>query len=175
MQVIFLHGPAAAGKLTIGKKLADQTGLPLFHNHLTVDLVLSLFEFGSPGFVELRERVWLDTFHVAATASRSFIFTFHPEATVTPEFVPKAQQVVEAANGSIEFVELLCAPETVRERLASADRAAFKKLTDVNLYNQLEAGGGFDYPRLPDPRVTVDTAAMDPDQAAAAIKAALSL
>lgn len=175
MKVIFIHGPAAAGKFTVGSKLADLTGLPLFHNHLTVDLVLSLFDFGSPGFIELRETLWLNTFRIATSASRSFIFTFHPEATVTPGFVAQAQETVEAGGGKVEFVELLCAPDTVRERLAGADRAAFNKLTDVTLYDQLEAGGSFDYPKLPDASITIDTGAMGPDQAAAAIKAALFL
>lgn len=175
MKVIFIHGPAAAGKYTVGSKLADMTGLPLFHNHLTVDLVLSLFEFGTPGFVELREALWLDAFRVAAKASRSFIFTFHPEATVTPGFVAQAQRVVRAGAGDLVFVELRCAPAIIRERLGSADRAAFKKLTDVSLYNQLEAGGSFQYPKLPDPSVIIDTAAMNPETAAAAIKTALSL
>ncbi|MEO1956129.1 MAG: AAA family ATPase, partial [Gammaproteobacteria bacterium] len=37
MKVIFLYGPPASGKLTIAKKLADKTGISLFHNHLTFD------------------------------------------------------------------------------------------------------------------------------------------
>jgi broad-specificity NMP kinase len=57
VKVIFIHGPPAAGKLTIASLLSEMTGLPLFHNHLTVDLVKSLFEFGSPGFIKLREEI----------------------------------------------------------------------------------------------------------------------
>ncbi len=50
MKLIFVHGPAACGKLTIAKEVAPSTGLRLFHNHLTVDLVGSFFEFGSESF-----------------------------------------------------------------------------------------------------------------------------
>jgi shikimate kinase len=55
MKLVFLHGPAASGKLTIGRELAALTGLPLFHNHLVVDAVASVFPFGSQRFVKLRE------------------------------------------------------------------------------------------------------------------------
>lgn len=55
--VIFLHGPPAAGKYTIGRELARLTGWPLFHNHLVVDLLLGLFPFGSSAFVAHRERL----------------------------------------------------------------------------------------------------------------------
>ena len=47
MHVFFIFGPAAAGKYTIGKLVSESLALPLFHNHLTVDLVATLFEFGS--------------------------------------------------------------------------------------------------------------------------------
>ena len=59
MDLVVLAGLPGVGKLTVGRVLADVTGYRLFHNHLTVDLALSLFEFGSQPFVELREEIWL--------------------------------------------------------------------------------------------------------------------
>ena len=47
MKLIFLHGLPGVGKLTVARQLAALTGFKLFHNHLTVDLVTSVFEFGS--------------------------------------------------------------------------------------------------------------------------------
>jgi len=38
--LLVLYGPAASGKYTIAKELAAITGWSLFHNHLTVDLLL---------------------------------------------------------------------------------------------------------------------------------------
>jgi len=34
MNLVFLYGPPAAGKYTIGRELASLTGLALFHNIL---------------------------------------------------------------------------------------------------------------------------------------------
>jgi cytidylate kinase len=84
VRLVFLHGPVASGKLTIGRLLAERTGYALFHNHLIVDAVGAVFPFGSEAFVRLRERFWLETMAEAAAARRSLIFTFAPEPTVGP-------------------------------------------------------------------------------------------
>ncbi len=59
MRFIFLHGLPGVGKLTVATELAKRTGFRVFHNHLAVDLVESLFEFGSLPFVELRGKLRL--------------------------------------------------------------------------------------------------------------------
>jgi ATP-dependent Lon protease len=46
--LLFVLGPPAVGKMTVGNAIAEITGLKLFHNHLTIEPVLRLFEFGSP-------------------------------------------------------------------------------------------------------------------------------
>jgi hypothetical protein len=46
MDLVFLHGRAAAGKLTTARALELQLGWPVFHNHQVVDLLTELFPFG---------------------------------------------------------------------------------------------------------------------------------
>lgn len=166
MHVIFLHGPAASGKHTVGTLVAGALGLPLFHNHLAVDLVATLFDFGSPEFVELRQQTWLRSFALAARAGRSFVFTFHPEASVPDDFVPLAQAAVEEHGGRIHFVELVCDEAEVEKRLGNESRRAFGKLTDLDFYRQLRSSGAFDHPALPAPLLKVDTGSLDPTDAA---------
>jgi shikimate kinase len=62
LRLIFLHGLPGVGKLTVARELAQLTDYKLFHNHLAVDLVESVFEFGDRPFVELREMIWLTMF-----------------------------------------------------------------------------------------------------------------
>ena len=62
MIVVFLHGPVASGKRTIRARLREATGLPLLHNHLTVDLVKTLFELFSEPFIRLRASIWRASF-----------------------------------------------------------------------------------------------------------------
>jgi len=66
MKTIFIYGHIGVGKYTVGLELSKQTGLPLFHNHLTVDLVTSLFEFGTESFKEMRAETWKNAFKIAA-------------------------------------------------------------------------------------------------------------
>ena len=44
MKLVVIFGPHAVGKMTVGQALAAQTGLRLFHNHMTIDVVSDLFE-----------------------------------------------------------------------------------------------------------------------------------
>jgi len=55
----------------------------VFHNHLAVDLLLSVFDFGSAPFVEIREEIWLSVFERACRAGLpGLIFTFAPETKI---------------------------------------------------------------------------------------------
>jgi hypothetical protein len=50
VKLVFLHGVAASGKLTTARELESQIGYPVFHNHLVVDLLTTVFTFGSQPF-----------------------------------------------------------------------------------------------------------------------------
>ena len=43
--LVIIFGPPAVGKMTVGSELAKLTGLKLFHNHMTIEPLLELFEF----------------------------------------------------------------------------------------------------------------------------------
>ncbi|MGN6330355.1 MAG: hypothetical protein ACTHOD_01730 [Motilibacteraceae bacterium] len=86
MDLVFLHGGIASGKLTTARAHEREVGYPVFHNHLVVDTLTTVFPLGSPSFVELREEFWLSVFESAARDDRSLIFTFAPEPTVRPGF-----------------------------------------------------------------------------------------
>lgn len=51
--LLFVVGPAAAGKMTVGGEICRLTGMRLLHNHMTIDLVTPFFEFGTPAFSRL--------------------------------------------------------------------------------------------------------------------------
>ncbi len=169
MIVVFIHGPVASGKHTIGKLLAARTGLPLVHNHMAVDEALARFPFGSPGFVELRAKLWRAAFEEAASARRSFIFTFNPEATVDPRLIEELHAIIERAGGRVHYVELCCARATILARLGSDSRAAFGKMTDPALFEEIERQGGFEFPPLPQPLLRIDTGQVTAELAAATI------
>jgi hypothetical protein len=166
MKLVFLYGPAAVGKLTVGRALAGLTGWPLFHNHLTVDLVLALFPFGHPSMVRLREDIWLKAFEAGVEAGLpGMIFTFAPEKTVTADFIPNTIKAV----GDVVFIELTAPIETIEARLDSPSRHEFRKLTSVEVLRKLRAEGALEGAAIPTPYLTLDTSTASPAETAKAI------
>lgn len=53
MKFVLITGPPAVGKMTVGQELAKLTGLKLFHNHMSIELVHHFFDFSTPPFTRL--------------------------------------------------------------------------------------------------------------------------
>jgi deoxyadenosine/deoxycytidine kinase len=157
MNIIFIYGPVASGKLTIARSLSDEIELPLFHNHLTVDLVSSLFEFGSPEFISLREKIWLLSFQTAVRSGQSFIFTFTPDKTVNEDFIDNLYSIVSMNSNKIIFIELVCEEDEIENRIENKNRSEYGKLNSVELYRQLRSDGAFDSKFALDPDLSINT------------------
>lgn len=176
MKLIFLHGMPGVGKLTVARELARITGYKLFHNHLTVDLVSSVFEFGSPSFVELREKIWLDVFSKAAEEGiPGLIFTFAFERTVSTGFIKKVVDDMEARGAEILFVRLFCTPEELEKRLTDSSRAQYGKLASLELFRKLIQAGVFLDPEETDNRLTLNTTSLTAVETAQRIATELEL
>jgi hypothetical protein len=167
MRLIFIYGLPAAGKLTVATELAAMTGYKLFHNHLVVDVLMSVFDFGSPPFVELREDIWLKVFEQACRSQMpGLIFTFAPEGTVRPGFIDEVKSRVAREGGEVDFVELVCPLAELKRRMDSPSRLAYQKLSSVSLFEQLHADGVFNALHMPEPRLSIDTSLCTPNAAA---------
>ena len=175
MKLIFIYGPAASGKLTIARELAALTGFAVFHNHLVVDAVASVFAFGSERFIRLRELFWLTMLREAAEAGRSTIFTFAPEASVPAGFPDRARRQIESAGGQVQFVRLVLSPEQQERRISNADRGEFGKLRSLELLRQLRRQFVECEADMPVPALTIDTALVPPAAAAREIADRLHL
>lgn len=106
---IIIFGPPAVGKMSVGSELAKLTGLKLFHNHMTIDLVLNFFEFGDPRFQrlvsEFRRRVFEE---IAASDLPGLIFTFVWALDLESErdFIDRSCEIFRERGAEIHFVEL---------------------------------------------------------------------
>jgi len=169
MRLIFLYGPPGVGKLTVATALEASTDFKLFHNHLTVDLLTPVFEFGSDGFRRLREEVWLGVFREAAASDTNLLFTFAPESTVCPSFIARAIETVRTHGGHVVFVELHCAEQILRERMESETRREWGKLSSWTEYKELRDTGALSYGAEIIPSLSIDTGETTPDEAALAI------
>lgn len=69
MQLIYIHGAPAVGKLTVAKHLAHLTGARLFDNHIAIDLAKTVLDFERDGFWELVVRARTLVLEAAARQS----------------------------------------------------------------------------------------------------------
>lgn len=156
--LVFIHGPPASGKYTIGRELAARTGFELYHNHLVVDEVLRLHDFGTPDFIAARDHAWRT--HLGAAArddTRRVIFTFNPENSVPQAFIDWLFREVPAQGGHLHSVALRLGEEAIEARLASEQRRGFRKLTDHSLYRKMKDEGAFSRPRIPRTDLVLDS------------------
>ena len=116
--LVILFGPPAVGKMTVGDALARRTGLRLFHNHLTIDLALRFFEFGTPAFgrlvSEFRTRIFEE---VAASTLPGMIFTYVWALDLESDtrFVERVSGLFRAHGADVWLVELEASqPERLR-------------------------------------------------------------
>ncbi|MFQ5616169.1 MAG: AAA family ATPase [Anaerolineales bacterium] len=109
MRFVIIFGPPAVGKMTVGYALQKLTGLRVFHNHMTIDLVLPFFEFGCRPFhrlvSEFRRRIFEE---VAGSDLPGLIFTYvwvldHPSDKM---FIDEYCDIFREQGGQVYFVEL---------------------------------------------------------------------
>lgn len=95
--------------MTVGHELSKITGFRLFHNHMTIELVLNFFNFGEPQFEalvsEFRQRVFEE---VATSDLPGLIFTFvwAVEHEAEREYVERSCDIFRDKGAGVYFVEL---------------------------------------------------------------------
>jgi hypothetical protein len=175
--LIYIYGPPASGKLTVATRLSELTGIPLFHNHLTVNAVLPIFAFGSPPFTEAVRAMRRGVFAAAARAGISLIYTNNsawsgPDPRARFEEAGEAARAIMARHGGrTVFVQLCAAASALEERVANDSRQAHQKLVDVVRLRELLAD--FDASPLHPDDLVIDTGRCGPEESARTIAAAL--
>ena len=128
--LVIITGPHAVGKMTVGQELAKITDLRLFHNHMSIELSLKLFDFGTPEFRALNETIRKTVFEQFATSDLpGLIFTYMMDFNQPSEFA-YLNEIIElfSSHGAVCHVVELCAD--FEERLArnkSENRLAQKE------------------------------------------------
>ena len=129
MKFVILFGPLAVGKMTVGQELEKITGLKLFHNHMTIELVLPFFEMYSSSFNKLVKSFRIELFEeVAKSSLKGIIFTYVWELDQKSDcdFIDSIVKIFEKENASVYFVELEADIEERLRRNRSSHRLKHK-------------------------------------------------
>jgi hypothetical protein len=125
--MVFLYGPPAVGKLTVANAVAELAGFRVLHNHLTIDAVLPVFEFGTPPFHRLVGLFRRELIAAAAEEGLDVVCTF-VFASGEEDIVA---ELVAPYEGRVTFVQLVASPAELRRRVVSDSRRAHGKIRDV--------------------------------------------
>ena len=137
MKLLFLYGPPASGKLTIAEKLSERTGIPLFHNHLSRDLVKDIYGDALRDNYALVDRIRFDVLDYCSKHGTDLIFTYVYEGSDVDENVRAFMQTIENNDGEVVFIELSASPEDLIGRVDNESRKKFKKLTDPEIMKKI--------------------------------------
>ena len=165
---VFLYGPPAVGKATIGRLLADRTGFALAQNHSLIDAITPVFGFGTDGFVELVARFRAQLFETAARDGLDVVVTY----CYAPEDEPEMRGYVDSIRkqgGRVLFAQLAASDASLRARVIEPSRRAHGKLVDVASLDEVLARWDFSQPVPFEPSLRLDTDALTPAEAAESI------
>jgi hypothetical protein len=127
--LLFVFGPPAVGKMTVGRAIADASDFRLFHNHHVLEPLLDVFDYGTPPFNRLLEEFRLRVLEEAATSGTDLVYTL-VWALDLPEdsaYLRRHLRPFVDAGQAIAFVELYAGLETRLARNRTPYRLAEKK------------------------------------------------
>lgn len=109
MKFILITGPQAVGKMTVGQELEKITNLKLFHNHMSIELVLNFFYYETPQFKRLSNLIREEIFkEVSSSDLEGLIFTYvwYFDDKHDWDYIESLIKIFRENNSEIYFVEL---------------------------------------------------------------------
>src|SRR5699024_8201196 len=108
MKFVLIFGPQAVGKMTVGQELEKITGLKLFHNHMTIELLEPFLGFSSEMW-NLSNQFRMEIFKSVAKSEQeglTFTYVWAFDQQEDWDFVDGVCEIFESEGASIYFVEL---------------------------------------------------------------------
>ena len=109
MKLVIITGPHAVGKMTVGQQLAKRTGMKLFHNHMTIDVVADMFQNNRKEQGRLTELFREEIFKsFAASNEKGMIFTFMWafDSQGDWDYIAHVEEIFKEQGAEVYFVEL---------------------------------------------------------------------
>ncbi len=128
--LVIIVGPHAVGKMTVGQTLAKNTGLRLFHNHMSIELVRKLFAHSEKEWKILNQTIRQTVFELFAKGDfPGLIFTYMCAFEVPAEidYLTNLIRLFEENHAKCCVVELCADFETRLIRNKSENRLLHKE------------------------------------------------
>jgi 2-phosphoglycerate kinase len=135
MKLIFIYGSPAVGKLTVANEIAARTGFKVFHNHLSIDAIRPVFDYGTKPFGRLVNLIRVETIREAARENVDLIYTFCYAKDFDDPHVAKVAAAVEENGGEVCFVLLKADRRALDRRVTEESRRQMGKAKTVEMMN----------------------------------------
>lgn len=156
-QHVIIYGPPGAGKLTVALALAERYGMRVLDNHLSVDPALRLFDFGTPEFGAVVERIRVTLLQAAARAGLDVVATFVYAHFVDDDHLTSLIAASADAGAHVTCVQLAPSTAALELRVQAPSRAGTSKITDPALLRRLLVEFELRTPARPDDLVIDNT------------------
>jgi hypothetical protein len=180
MKLIIIFGPHAVGKMTVGQALSKITDIPLFHNHVSIELALSLLGQDKNWQAlsnEIREVVFK---HVANAEGKGLIFTFMwaLEHQADHDYIKQLSDLFKSKGATVYYVELYADKDIRIDRNQTENRLKEKPSkqdikTSLDRFLRLEDKyrlNSFDQELKLENYIKIDNTHLEPDEVAKQIK-----
>lgn len=178
MKLVFLIGDAAVGKMTVGQELMKQTGLRLFHNHMSIEPVIEIFGYFDGNVIrQFRELVFRE---FAKSDNYGMIFTYMWAFDMPSDwdYVCHVADIFEEQGAEVYYVELVAPQEIRLQRNETANRLlhkASKRDIEQSRQRLLRDDARYRCESLPgellfENYIKIDNSNLDPEMAATMIR-----
>ena len=186
MKLVIITGPHAVGKMTVGQELAKKTGLKLFHNHMSIDVVSGLFENMPAERSRLTALFREEVFKAYAKSGEyGMVFTYMWafEAQADWDYIQHMEDLFREQGAEVYYVELEADYDVRIERNKTENRllhkctkrdiekseALFRRLEEKHRLNSLPGEVKKEH------YLRINNTDMEPEEAAEKIKEAFGL
>jgi hypothetical protein len=130
MNLIYLHGSPAVGKLTVARELLCAIPGRLLDNQASIDFGRTLFEFGTAEFWRFVHQLRLIAVQYAAPSDIPNLIqtSCYSDPESRPHF-ERLQEIVENQHGRLVIVYMCADANTLNQRVGNPDRRERQELT----------------------------------------------
>ncbi|SDE32646.1 DEAD/DEAH box helicase family protein [Auraticoccus monumenti] len=179
MHLVVVHGPPAVGKMAVGRALSQLTGYPLFHNHMAIEPLLGVFDFGTEPFQRLVRLIRRSVLAEAVGSGLpglviTYVMDFDDPGDAA--FLEDVIAPVTEAGGPVDHLELVAGldvrlaregtPLRVAEKRSKRDVAAARALLHRLDGRRLNSEGDFPFTGR---HLVVDNSRLSPEAVASRV------
>jgi len=132
LKLVFLIGDAAVGKMTVGQELMKQTGLRLFHNHMTIEPVIEIFGYFEGETISRLREVIFKEYSKSNNEGLIFTYMWAFDQQSDWDYVQHVTDIFEEQGAVVYYVELV-APKEIRLKRNKTENRLKNKASKRNL------------------------------------------